>query len=81
MVTIVKGTVMAQYIDRHHVASLNGALGVPTALARAVAPLMLGVLWTREAGYSHGLMVLLALGILAVAALMQAQRLALRRAR
>jgi hypothetical protein len=79
MVTIVKGTVIAQYVDRDHVASLNGALGVPTALARAVAPLMLGLLWTREAGYGHGL------GVAGAecgggGALLGAQRLALARA-
>ena len=46
------------------------------ALARAAAPLMLGVLWTRESGYGPGLAVLLALSILAVLALLMAQRLA-----
>jgi hypothetical protein len=35
LLTIVKGTAMAQYVSRDHVASLNGALGVPLALARA----------------------------------------------
>ena len=39
MLTIVKGTAMAQYVSRDHVASLNGALGVPLALARAAAPI------------------------------------------
>jgi MFS family permease len=79
MVTIVKGTVIAQYVDRDHVASLNGALGVPTALARAAAPLLMGVLWSREAGYGHGLWLLLGLSMVAVTALQLAQRLALSR--
>lgn len=48
MLTIVKGTAIAQYVNRDHVASLNGALGLPTALARAAAPLALGLLWSRE---------------------------------
>ena len=51
MLTIVKDAAIAQYVSRDHVASLNGALGVPTAIARALAPWLLGVLWTREAGY------------------------------
>jgi MFS family permease len=55
MLTIVKGTAIAQYVSREHVASLNGALGLPTAIARAVAPLLLGLLWTRDAGYRWGL--------------------------
>jgi len=77
MLTIVKGTAIAQYVNREHVASLNGALGVPIAIARAVAPLLLGVLWSREAGYAWGLWLLLALSVIAVAALVLAQRKAL----
>jgi len=77
MLTIVKGTAIAQYVSREHVASLNGALGLPSALARALAPLLLGVLWTREAGYSAGLWLLLGLSVLAVWALLLAQRRAI----
>jgi MFS family permease len=74
MLTIVKGTAVAQYVNREHVASLNGALGPPQAIARAVAPLLLGVLWTHEAGYRWGLLVLLVLGVGAALALAAAQR-------
>jgi MFS family permease len=77
MLTIVKGTAIAQYVSREHVASLNGALGLPTALARAVAPWLLGVMWTREVGYRNGLIVLLAGSVVAVVALLMAQRRAL----
>jgi MFS family permease len=77
MLTIVKGTAIAQYVNREHVASLNGALGVPIAIARAVAPLLLGVLWSREAGYAWGLWLLLAMSVIATAALVLAQRRAL----
>lgn len=74
MLTIVKGTAIAQYVNREHVASLNGALGIPTAIARALAPLLLGLLWTREAGYRWGLVMLLAVSVLACVALVAAQR-------
>jgi hypothetical protein len=77
MLTIVKGTAIAQYVSREHVASLNGALGLPTALARAVSPWLLGVMWTKDAGYRNGLAVLLAGSIVAVVALLLAQRRAL----
>jgi MFS family permease len=73
MLTIVKGTAMAQYVSRTHVATLNGALGVPLALARATAPLLLGVMWSPQAGYSHGLWLLLGLSGLGVMALVLAQ--------
>jgi MFS family permease len=74
MLTIVKGTAMAQYVSRDHVATLNGALGVPLALARASAPLLLGGLWTAQAGYKYGLWLLLALSVVGMGALMAAQR-------
>lgn len=74
MMTIVKGTAIAQYVSREHVASLNGALGLPSALGRALAPLALGLLWNRESGYSLGLALLLAGSIIAVLALYGAQR-------
>ncbi len=77
MMTIVKGTAIAQYVNRDHVASLNGALGLPSALARAVAPFMLGLLWNPEAGYVLGLWLLLAMSVTAVLALYLAQRKAL----
>ncbi len=77
MMTIVKGTAIAQYVNRDHVASLNGALGLPSALARALAPLLLGVLWSAEAGYAWGLWLLLAMSVAAVLAMMLAQRRAL----
>ena len=78
MLTIVRGTAIAQYVNRDHVASLNGALGLPSALARAVAPWLLGLLWTQQAGYGRGLWLLLALSVVAVLALLLAQRKALR---
>jgi hypothetical protein len=74
MLTIVKGTAIAQYVNREHVASLNGALGLPTAISRALAPLVLGLLWSPEGGYTSGLWLLLGLGVAAVVALHLAQR-------
>lgn len=74
MLTIVKGTAMALYVSREHVASLNGALGVPQALARAAAPLLLGLLWTPGTGYTSGIWLLLAISLLALGAFMLAQR-------
>ncbi|MDM0107264.1 MFS transporter [Variovorax sp. J22R24] len=74
MLTIVKGTAIAQYVDREHVATLNGALGLPSAIARAVAPLLLGLLWTPAGGYTAGLWILLAASVVAVLALLAAQR-------
>lgn len=74
MLTIVRGTVIAQYVSQRHAVGLNGALGLPQALARAVAPLLLGALWSEQLGYRLGLALLCAAGGLALLALVQAQR-------
>lgn len=78
MITIVKGTAMAQYVSHAHVGQLNGLLGVPIALARAAAPLGLGLLWSAQHGYTLALGWLLAGSLLGTAALWAAQRHALR---
>jgi MFS family permease len=74
MLTIVKGTAMAMYVSRAHVATLNGALGVPLALARAAAPALLGWMWSPQVGYRDGLFLLLGFSVAGVFALMLAQR-------
>jgi cyanate permease len=76
MITIVKGTAMAQYVSQAHMATLNGWLALPSALARAAAPWLLGVLWSPAGGYTVSLWLLLALSLVAVAALFAVQRLA-----
>jgi MFS family permease len=75
LLTIVKGTAVAQYVNREQAASLNGVLGLPQALARATAPWLLGVMWSAQVGYTRGLWLMLALSLLAVAALVLVQRL------
>ena len=76
MLTIVKGTAMAQYVSTRHVASLNGALGVPLALVRAAAPLGLGLMWNAESGYRNGLLVMAVMGLAGAVALGWAQKMA-----
>lgn len=73
MLTIVKGTAMAQYVSHRHAASLNGALGIPLAFARATAPLAFAALWSATLGYGPGIAVLLVLSLVGVGALWLAQ--------
>ena len=77
MITIVKATAMATYVSRERAASLNGVLGIPTAIARAVAPSMLAALWVATGDYTVGVAVLCALALVAVVAFWFAQRQAL----
>ena len=78
MITIVKGTAMAQYVSAAHVGQLNGVVGVPIALARAAAPSIVGLLWSAEVGYQWGLWWMTAASLAGVAALWTAQAHALR---
>ena len=73
MLTIVKGTVMAQYVSRAHMGSLNGLLGLPMALARAASPWLMGVLWSAELGYTLGLWWMFAMSVVGVGTLWMAQ--------
>lgn len=79
MMTIVKGTAIAQYVDRQHVASLNGALGLPQAIGRAVTPALVGALWGVSHSYGWGVVALLLGSVLSCAAFAGAQHLALRK--
>ncbi len=81
MVTIVKGTAMAQYVSAAHVGQLNGLLGVPIALARAAAPSIVGLLWSPTVGYRWGLWWMVAASLAGVGALWVAQARALRQGR
>jgi MFS family permease len=74
MLTIVKGTVMAQYVSREHMGSLNGLLGLPIALARAAAPWLMGLLWSAEMGYTSGLWLMFGVSVVGVAAMWMAQK-------
>lgn len=74
MLTIVKGTAVAEYVDRSQAASLNGALGLPQALSRAAMPWLLGVMWTPAAAYQNGLWLMLGLCLVGLGALVWAQK-------
>ena len=63
MLTIVKGTAIAQYVSRDHVASLNGALGLPSALARALAPCCWACCGARRPATQWGLWLLLVVSV------------------
>jgi predicted MFS family arabinose efflux permease len=74
LITIVKATALAQYVDRERVAALNGLQSMPNALARAAGPVFLASLWAVTGTYDLGLWTLMAIGLLAVSLLSLAQR-------
>ena len=74
MLTIVKGTAIAQYVNRNAVGRLNGLIALPTALARSAGALILAALWSPAGGYTLGLAWMVAACVVAVMALVMAQR-------
>ena len=74
LLTIVRATAMTEYVSRLHTGSLNGLLGFPTALARAFAPWLMGLLWSSQWGYTWGLVCMCALGLVAVVCMWMAQK-------
>ncbi len=72
--TIVKGTAIARYVNRENVAALNGVLGLPIAIGRAAAPLILGLLWMPGIGYQWGVVFMFAASCFGFAAFVIAQR-------
>ena len=56
-------------------------LGFPTALARAAAPWLMGLLWSTQWGYRWGLLCMCGLGVVAVACMWMAQQTAPRAVR
>ena len=76
LLTIVRATAMTEYVSRAHTGSLNGLLGFPTAVARALAPWLMGLLWSSQSGYQWGLLCMCAFGVVAVVCMWQAQKVA-----
>lgn len=74
MLTIVKGTAVARYVSHPQAPSLNGLMALPTAVVRALAPWLLGLMWSPQRGYGLGLGVLTALSALALVAMAWAQK-------
>ena len=77
MLTIVRGTSVAQYLNTKQIGSLNGIIGFPVSIARAAAPLILGELWTVDYGYETGLWFLLIISVLGSISFILAQKYSL----
>ncbi|MEO6031302.1 MAG: MFS transporter [Burkholderiaceae bacterium] len=68
LVTIVRGGLVPEYFGRAHVGRISGAMTSIALLARAAAPLATAWLLLALTGYREMLLVLVAVGVAAVAA-------------
>lgn len=78
LVTIVKATAIAQYVNRERVAALGGLQAMPIALARAMGPIVLAAMWSASGSYDTGLWALAGVGVIATLMLRSAQARAVR---
>ena len=76
--TIVKGTATADLISRDRVAMLNGALAMPTAIARAAGPVLVAGFWDFFGSPQAAVLVVLGIAACAALALSAAYRAAAR---
>ena len=76
MMTIVKGTATADLISRDRVAILNGALAMPTSIARATGPILIASFWDFFGNPQAAVLAILVIAICAAFALSAAYRAA-----
>ena len=77
--TIVRGLVVPEMLTRDAYGAINGALALPTMLAKAFAPLGAAMLWAASGSYVSVLIALVAGSVLLVVAFWLAAILAARR--
>jgi MFS family permease len=68
IMTIVRGLVVPEMLTRDAYGAINGALAVPTIVAKAAAPFGAALLWDRSGSYGPVLIALLAGSLLLVIA-------------
>lgn len=73
LITIVKATAIAAYVNRERVAQLAGLQTLPVAAAKAVGPVLMAAMWSLQDDYSPAVVGLVLIGLLAAGMLMLAQ--------
>lgn len=74
MLTIIKGTAVADLIGPSRVATLNGIAAIPSALMRSLGPLLTAALWELSGSVVLALLSLVAMSVLSAVSFMAAQR-------
>jgi MFS family permease len=75
MLTIVRGTAVAEIFGRERYAEINGALAAPAVLAKAAAPLALAAIWSSARAQVSVTLTVMALVMLSSLGLLYVVRL------
>jgi MFS family permease len=68
LMTIVRGASVVEFLGAEGFGAINGALGLPTTLARAFAPTLVALLWDWQGNYQVAIWVMAALGLVSALA-------------
>lgn len=66
IMTIVRGIIIPELINKEAYGAINGALVVPMMISRALAPLGAAALWSATGNYSSSMMVVFVLSVIMV---------------
>lgn len=78
IMTIVRGTAVPDLLWREGYGAINGALSLPSTVAKAASPFAAALLWSWSGGYAAVLWAIFAGGVIAVLAFWFATRMAVR---
>ena len=68
LMTIVRGASVVEFLGAEGFGAINGALGLPTTLARAFAPTLAALLWDWQGNYQTAIWVMAGLGLVSAIA-------------
>lgn len=62
--TIIRGVIVADYYGQRAYGAINGAITMPTSMARAAAPFLAALIWQASGGYAPVLWALLVVALI-----------------
>jgi predicted MFS family arabinose efflux permease len=68
LMTIVRGASVVEFLGAEGFGAINGALGLPTTIARAFAPTLVALLWDWQGNYTIAIWLVAALGLISAIA-------------
>lgn len=74
MLTIIKGTAVADMVGPSRVATLNGIAAIPSAFFRAAGPIVIAAIWEKSASIPIALLALLLVAAVSARSFVSAQR-------
>mgnify|MGYP002078307117 CR=1 FL=1 len=68
LMTIVRGASVVEFLGQEGFGAINGALGLPTTVARALSPTLVALLWDWQGDYVAAIWLIAGLGLISAVA-------------